>query len=79
VRARIVTAQYGLPTEVDVSAPAVDDLLHRRLVATSAALQGARAAFVHSPNADSQKALATAKRRMDQLLDQFNDLRTETT
>lgn len=69
---RMATVSFGIPQEGTMSAPAVDvDLLHRRLLATSAALHGARAALAHCPSAENQAAVDCAMRRMDDLLDRL--------
>jgi hypothetical protein len=62
-----------MPTEVTMSAPTADalDLLHRRIIATNAALHGAKAAFAHSPNAQNEAAVETATRRLNELLDRL--------
>lgn len=45
--------------------------LHARITATKAALDGARAAYTHSPNAETQRIAAKVERDLDRLLDQL--------
>lgn len=55
-----------------MAAPVIDvDLLHRRILATNAALHGARAAFDHCPSVENQAAIDTAERRLNDLLDRL--------
>jgi hypothetical protein len=55
-----------------MSAPPVDlDVLHRRILATSAALHGARAALERCPSAENEAAVATAERRLNDLIDRL--------
>lgn len=80
IRSRIATSSFGLPQEGTVPTPCPEcppteaphtELLHRRILATNAALHGARAAFEHCPSAENQAAVDCASRRLDQLLDQL--------
>lgn len=45
--------------------------LHQRIVATKAALDGARAAYEHSPNIDNERAVDKVARDLDWLLDRL--------
>ena len=43
--------------------------LHRRITATKAALDGARAAWEHSPNLDNERVVDKVQRELDRLVD----------
>ena len=43
--------------------------LHARIVATKAALDGARAAYEHSPNAETERVMRKVGRELDRLID----------
>jgi len=45
--------------------------LHARIVATKAALDGARAAYEHSPNVDNERDVAKVERDLDWLVDRL--------
>ena len=45
--------------------------LHQRIVATKAALDGARAAYQHSPNGETERIAAKVERELDRLLDRL--------
>lgn len=45
--------------------------LERRITATKAALDGARAAHAHSPNPETERLMRGVEGRLDQLLDQW--------
>ena len=45
--------------------------LHRRIVATKAALDGARAAYTHSPNGETWRVVGKVERELDRLLDRL--------
>jgi hypothetical protein len=45
--------------------------LHRRITATKAALDGARAAYQHSPNIDTSRVVGKVERELDWLLDRL--------
>ena len=45
--------------------------LHARIVATKAALDGARAAYEHSPNVDNERVVAKVERDLDWLVDRL--------
>ena len=46
-------------------------VLHGRITATKAALDGARAAYAHSPNGDTARVVDKAERELDRLLDRL--------
>lgn len=43
--------------------------LHRRITATKAALDGARAAYEHSPNPQNERVVEKVQRELDRLVD----------
>lgn len=45
--------------------------LHDRITATKAALDGARAAYTHSPNGDTARVVDKVERELDWLLDRL--------
>lgn len=51
--------------------------LHARIVATKAALDGARAAYEHSPNVDTERAMSKVGRELNRLLDLLPRPRSE--
>jgi hypothetical protein len=45
--------------------------LHAKLIATKAALDGARAAYEHSPNHETRRVMEKVERELDRLLDRL--------